>query len=262
MNVQFLWVYPVKSLAGIRVEALDLDDFGPAHDRRWMLVDDNGRFVTQRTHPELAKIKTSLAAGEVGVEIPGYGSFALEPTERRLEAKVWGDQVNTVLGAEEANAAVSAFCQRSLRFVFMPEDSFRQIDPDYVTSRRRVGFADGYPLLIANQASLEELNGRLRDPVEMRRFRPNVVVSGFTAWQEDHWRELSVGTVRLSLAKPCSRCVMTTVDPEVGVKDSDGQPLKTLSGYRRQKEGVIFGMNAIHQSRGCLSVGDPVSVIA
>ncbi|QSP94073.1 MOSC domain-containing protein [Marinobacter salinisoli] len=260
MNVQALWIYPVKSLAGIEVEAFELDEFGPRGDRRWMLVDDAGCFVSQRDHPELARITTALEGREVVVDIPHQGAFRLEAMGESVAVEVWGDSVSAVMGGEPANNAVSKFCNRSLRFVFMPAESFRQIDPDYVSEHRRVGFADGYPLLIANQASLDELNDRLGAPAEIRQFRPNVVVSGAEPWAEDNWRRVSIGTTEFRLVKPCSRCVMTTVDPDAGVKAADGQPLKTLAGYRRKADGVIFGMNAIHLSHGLVRVGDAVSV--
>ena len=142
----------------------------------------------------------------------------------------------------------------------LPDSSFRRVDAGRVDEYRRVGFADGFPFLVTNTASLAELNTRLEVPVEMRRFRPNIVVEGADAWDEDHWQSLSIGNNRLSIVKPCSRCVMTTVDPSTGLKDAAVQPLRTLSRYRRTGEGVIFGQNAIHESPGLIRVGEPVTV--
>lgn len=261
MKVHSLWVYPVKSLAGICVDELELDDFGPAGDRRWMIVDEEGHFVTQRSHPELATIQVSLVEGQVQLGIPGQGSFTLKPTGERITTLVWRDWTSALLGRPDASEALSRFCSSSVRFVYMPDDSFRRVDPERVKERRRVSFADGFPLLVTNLSSLEELNSRLQVPVEMRRFRPNVVVQGAAPWDEDHWRELDLGACRLSLVKPCSRCVMTTVDPDLGVKDPATQPLKTLSGYRRTEDGVIFGMNAVHNSAGRIQVGDSITMI-
>ena len=163
-------------------------------------------------------------------------------------------------GLPEANDALSRFCGKPVCLVFMPDSSFRRVDAGRVDEYRRVGFADGFPFLVTNTASLAELNNRLDAPVEMRRFRPNIVVEGAEAWEEDHWQSLSIGANRLSVVKPCSRCVMTTVDPSTGQKDAALQPLRTLSGYRRTQEGVIFGQNAIHESPGIIRVGDPVTV--
>ena len=128
----------------------------------------------------------------------------------------------------------------------MPDSSFRRVDPERVADNRRVGFADGFPFLLANQASLDELNTRLTQPVSMTRFRPNIVIQGVPAWAEDDWRSLVIGSAGFRVVKPCSRCVLTTVDPETGIKDAGTEPLKTLSTYRKTPDGVIFGQNALH----------------
>ncbi|MBW0146028.1 MOSC domain-containing protein [Marinobacter arenosus] len=260
MKVHSLWVYPVKSLAGIPVDEFALDDFGPVGDRRWMIIDADRQFVTQRNHPELARIGVFRRGDDVEVAIPGQGRYTLCPSGESLRALVWRDWTQAIVGQAEASEALSQFCGKALRFVYMPDDSFRRVDAARVRDLRRVSFADGFPLLITNLASLEELNGRLDKPVEMRRFRPNIVVEGATPWAEDHWRGLRVGECEFDLVKPCSRCVMTTVDPDSGVKDAAVQPLRTLSKYRRTDDGVMFGMNAIHESEGWVRVGDPVKI--
>lgn len=260
MHIHSLWVYPVKSLAGIPVTELQLDDFGPAGDRRWMIVDDEGKFVTQRSRPELARIGVAFKDGEVELDIPEQGRFVLSPTAATVDVLVWHDRAQAQPADASANEALSRFCSQSLRFVFMPDGSFRRVDPERVSERRRVSFADAFPFLVTNLASLEDLNTRLEQPVEMRRFRPNLVVQGAEPWAEDGWRSLQVGERTFALVKACSRCVLTTVDPDTGLKDAGTQPLKTLSGFRRTDEGVIFGMNAIHDSEGRIRVGDPVTL--
>lgn len=142
----------------------------------------------------------------------------------------------------------------------MPEETFRRVDASRVTEYRRVSFADGFPFLITNLASLEELNSRLDSAIDMRRFRPNIVVEGAGAWDEDNWTSARIGETAFTLVKPCSRCVMTTVDPDQGVKSVDLQPLRMLGTYRRTSDGVIFGMNAIHESDGTIRVGDPITL--
>ncbi len=260
MQVHSLWIYPVKSLAGIAVDQFGLDDFGPVDDRRWMIIDEERNFVTQRALPELARIRPAVSDGLVTIDIPGEGLFPLEVTNESLRALVWRDWVKAQVGGVAANEALSRFVGKPLRLVHMPDDSFRRVDAGRVTDMRRVSFADGFPLLVASLSSLHELNSRLESPVEMRRFRPNIVVEGAEPWAEDGWTALQAGNVLLSLVKPCSRCVMTTVDPDTGTKDASVQPLRTLSGYRRTDEGVIFGMNAIHESSGIIRVGDSVTV--
>ncbi len=261
MKVHSLYIYPVKSLAGIQVSSFEMDDFGPEGDRRWMIVDKDRNFVTQRTLPGLAKITTSVSDLGVSILIPGEGSFALKATDDELRVLVWRDWVKAQEGESAASEALSRFCGEDLRFVYMPDSSFRRVDAGRVTEYRRVGFADGFPFLIVNLASLGELNGRLEEPVDMRRFRPNIVVEGLVAWQEDRWSELVVGEQRFSIVKPSSRCVLTAVDPDTGVKDPGLQPLRMLSGYRKTADGVIFGQNAIHESPGVIRVDDSVTVI-
>lgn len=261
MKVHSLHIYPVKSLAGIQVSSFEMDDFGPKGDRRWMIVDADRNFVTQRALPALARVTTSLVDREVSVHVPGEGDFTLQATGQELRTLVWRDWVKALEGEPSANKALSRFCGKELRFVYMPDASFRRVDAERVTEYRRVGFADGFPLLITSLGSLEELNGRLDAPVDMRRFRPNIVVEGSAAWQEDAWRKLKLGNQNFDIVRPSSRCVLTTVDPDTGVKDSGLQPLRTLSSYRRTSDGVIFGQNAIHETPGVIHVDDPVTVI-
>ncbi|MFO7994156.1 MAG: MOSC domain-containing protein [Marinobacter sp.] len=260
MQVHSLYVYPVKSLAGIEVSEFQMDDFGPAGDRRWMIVDTDRQFVTQRSNPELALIGTRLEKGQIVVDIPGEGEFSLVAGPEECRVRVWQDWAKAVYGGGAASEAISRFCGDTFRFVFMPEETFRRVDAGRVSEYRRISFADGFPFLITNLASLEELNSRLKTAVEMRNFRPNIVVEGATAWEEDTWRTLSINNIEFSLVKPCSRCVVTTVDPDRGLKAPDLQPLRELGTYRRTTDGVIFGMNAIHESAGEIRVGNPVTL--
>lgn len=259
MQVHSLYVYPVKSLAGIQVSSFHIDEFGPAGDRRWMIVDAERQFVTQRSNPELARIETRLEAGRVIVAIPGAGEFPLVAGDDECRVRVWQDWAKAIYGGKDASEALSRYCGETFRFVFMPDESFRRVDASRVTEYRRVSFADGFPFLITNLASLDELNSRLGTPVEMRRFRPNIVVEGAAPWDEDRWPAVSIDNITFSLVKPCSRCVVTTVDPDRGVKAPDLQPLRELGSYRRTTDGVIFGMNAVHESNGVVRVGSPVT---
>ncbi|MDX1755620.1 MAG: MOSC domain-containing protein [Marinobacter sp.] len=262
MRVESLYIYPVKSLRGIAVQEMALDDFGPAFDRRWMIVGQDGQFVTQRTHPQLARIGTELASGRVWIEVPGQGRFELAPGQSEKPVRVWRDWVGGRIAQPGPSEAISAFFGESFEFVYMPESTFRRVDADWVTEYRRVGFADGFPFLIVNQASLEDLNSRLECAVDERRFRPNIVVSGREPWAEDNWRSLSIGGRAFSLVKPCSRCVMTTVDPDRGVKAPDAQPLRALGQFRRTVDGVMFGMNALHDGQsGTVRLGDSVEIL-
>lgn len=260
MKVHSLFLYPVKSLAGVEAAQLEFDDFGPVADRRWMIVDESGKFVSQRSMPQLALIGTGLDEGHVVISVPGRGDFTLVAGQESLTVGVWRDQALALNEAGKASAAISEFCGVQLRLVYMPDDSFRRVDETRVPDRRRVSFADGFPLLVTNTRSLDDLNRRLDEPVEMRRFRPNIVIDGERPWEEDHWHSLTLDGQTLQLVKPCSRCVMTTVDPDTGIQSTQREPLRTLAGFRRTSEGVIFGMNGVHLGNQPIRVGDPVSV--
>jgi uncharacterized protein YcbX len=261
MKIHSLFVYPVKSLAGVAVDQFEMDDFGPRGDRRWMIVDDEGIFVTQRRHPELALLEAHLDEQEVEISIPGEGRFPLRPTSTAIRVQVWRDWPEALVGEQDANEALSRFCGMPLRLVYMSDETFRRVDPARVPDDRRVSFADGFPFLITSLGSLDELNSRLETPVDIRRFRPNIVIEGASPWAEDGWQEMMINEQPFRLVKPCSRCVMTTVDPDTGIKDPSVQPLRTLTSYRRTDDGVIFGMNAIHDRPGKLRVGDAVTIV-
>lgn len=260
MQVDSLFIYPVKSLAGIPVSSLRLDARGPAHDRRWMIIDEDGAFVTQRERPELARISTALTDGQVSIGIPGSGSHPLRVSVEQRNARVWRDWVKAFRAEPGPAQLLSDFCGQSLDLVYMPDDCRRTADPHYAGAGQSVSFADGFPFLIANRASLDELNSRLECPVDIRRFRPNIVLTGAQAWAEDHWPGIIVGMVAFNMVKPCSRCLITTVDPDSGLRAGDLQPLRTLGRYRLQPDGVMFGVNAVHQGTGPVKLGDPAIV--
>lgn len=261
LHVAGLYRYPVKSLPGVAVDRLDLDDFGPAGDRRWLIVDAGGQFVTQRTEPRLALVRlTSSEAGAVSLTLPNGSAVNLCPGPEPVRVTVWGDEVEAVKASGSASALLSAWLGRELQFAFMPADKVRPVDPEFVTGRR-IGFADGYPFLIANPASLGALDEWTGQAWDMRRFRPGIVVAGAGRFAEDGWRWLRIGGAVLECVKPCSRCVMTTVDPDTGVLNPEREPLRTLSRYRRTPTGVIFGQNAVHWHGNSIVVGDPVQLL-
>ncbi|MFC4258924.1 MOSC domain-containing protein [Marinobacter lacisalsi] len=261
MNIRALYYYPVKSLAGVATSELRLDRFGPVGDRRWMLVDEEGRFVTQRKYPALARIRPHLRVEGLFLDIPGQGEVEVRVGEVIRQVTIWRDQVDDVLEAfPGASNAVSAFLGSPVTLVHMPDSVTRPVRHEQLQAEHPVSFADGFPFLVTNQASLDDLNRRMPWLAEMRRFRPNVVVEGAGPWEEDHWKTVALGEVPVQLVKPCSRCIMTTVDPDTGERSPDGNPLKVLSGFRRTENGVIFGANGVHLDTGTLRVGDPVTV--
>ncbi|MGP4842551.1 MOSC domain-containing protein [Marinobacter sp. 1Y8] len=266
LTVEQLFYYPVKSLRGIEVDTLDLTDSGPLNDRRWMIVDSDGKFVTQREQPRLAQVSAQLTASGLQLCLPAnppsldQSVVDVDLGSQSIDVTVWRDTVRAIVATPESSDALSRFLGLPVRLVFMPQDVAREADTRYTEPGRRVGFADGFPFLITHQASLAALSERIGGDIEMRRFRPNIVVSGGEAFDEDRWKTLTRDGLTLSLVKPCSRCIMTTVDPWSGIKSDDRQPLRELGAFRRTDAGVIFGMNAVHDGAGPINVGDQFEI--
>jgi uncharacterized protein len=259
--VQNLYLYPIKSLGGISVQEAQVEERGFKYDRRWMLVDQSGGFLTQRQHPQLALLQVALSESELSViskvDPSREISFDLEMNSgKEMQVSVWGDVVTALQVAPAVSAWFSDFLGMNVDLVRMPDSSHRKLDPRYAVQEESVSFADGMPYVIIGQASLDELNGRLADPVGMDRFRPNLVFSGGEAFTEDQFKQLQIGEVEFQVVKPCARCVMITVDQERGTKGKE--PLATLATYRSQGSKVYFGQNAVALSQGIVRVGDPI----
>lgn len=264
-RVSALWQYPLKSATGMSMAALSIAPSGPPHDRRWMLIDDEGRFLTGRTLPALVGLRAQATSRGLRLSMLGQGEVALDlpaADAERVEATVWKDTVRAQHVDRAADAWLSRALGRSVRLVYIDDAALRTVDSAYARPGDRVGFADGYPLLALSEAALDALNARLttggRASVSMLRFRPNVVVAGCGAHAEDGWRRVRIGDVEFEAAKPCTRCVFTTVDPDTGERDADGEPLRTLTTYRRTPAGVTFGMNLIPRGVGTIRIGDAV----
>ena len=265
MQVTELNIYPVKSTRRIALSESEVLPRGLPWDRRWMLVDASGKFITGRQHPGLATVQTQIGDNLLHIHAAGHDSLSLPlvPRERRVvEVTVWKDSVDALLAGSEADAWFSGFLGLDCRLVQMTDDIYRGVNPDYGRAGDQVSFADGFPLLLISEASLTDLNSRLDQPVEMRRFRPNLVIDGERPYAEDDWRRIRVGEVEFEGVKNCSRCVFTTIDPDTGEKSPDMEPLRTLSSYRRRPEGgVYFGQNLIPRGAGVIRVGDSVTVL-
>lgn len=251
-------VYPVKSLGGYSVHEATLTDRGLAHDRRWMLVGPEGNFLTQREHAAMACLHTSSA--EVGFRVTDTRDGAMldlpwaVPSGEDRMCGIWSDRVRTVRGEPAWNAWFTERLGAPVELVYMPDGTKRRTDGRY--AKGLTSLSDGFPYLIVSQASLDDLNERLEDPVPMDRFRPNLVVSGGSAYQEDEWTEIRVGDASFQLVKPCGRCIIVTTDQQSGGRTKE--PLRTLATYRRRGSKVIFGMNAMGPMNGIVRVGDLV----
>ncbi len=261
-----LYRYPIKSSAAESLERVALDALGVVGDRRWMAVDtETGRFFTQRLLPQLGRIQARWAAPEVlRLNAPGMSELSLEVPASGA-CKVSRQTVTPRRLASAAGDAaadwMTRFLGRPTRLVHIPEARARQVDTGYAEPGQKVHFADGFPLLLIGQASLDDLSQRVGRPLEMLRFRPNLVVEGSAAFAEDGWKRIRIGSVEFVVAKPCSRCILTTLDPATGERNEDREPLTTLKTYREKDGAVLFGQNLIALGQGSLEVGMPVEIL-
>lgn len=269
LKLSEIWVYPVKSFGGISLQDAQVTDRGLELDRRWLLVDDDGRFLSQREYPELALFRPEIAGDNLRIthkeslktiDIPLRPVFAKERTA--INVTVWDDTMHSFEVSKESSAWFTKLLGFSVRLVYMPDDSERKLDPKYAISGNEINsFSDAYPFLIIGQSSLDDLNGRLKEKVSVNRFRPNFVFTDGEAFEEDFWREFKIGNLLFVGVKPCDRCVMTTVDQEKGII-AGKDPLKTLAKYRNFGNKVLFGQNVIGLELGVVSVGDEIKVLS
>jgi uncharacterized protein YcbX len=261
VTLSALAIHPVKSCAALPLDVAQVEPRGLAGDRRWMVVDPDGRFLTGRQLPRLVLLVARPRRDGIALSAPGMAPLIV-PAPRadgpRRSVGVWKDTVDAVGAAPEADAWLSRFLDRPVHLVAMDPPARRAVDPRYARVGDEVSFADGYPMLLIGQSSLDALNARLAQPVPMARFRPNLVVAGAAPHAEDGWRRIRIGGVEFELVKDCTRCVFTTVDPARGEFDPAGEPLRTLVGYRRGPAGATFGRNLIARGTGTLRVGDAV----
>ena len=267
MQISAIAIYPVKSLGAIALPSVEVGVRGMAGDRRWMIVDAGGRFVTRRECPALARIGIRPGDAEDFCLTGPEGMTARLPFVPAGglpgEVRVWRDAVPASLYDNDASRLISQVAGRALRLAYMPEDARRPVDPRYGRSGDVVSFADGYPILLTSEASLEALNAALEQPIAMDRFRAGLVVSGtgLAPWAEARWRRIAVGEVLLDLVKPCSRCVVITQDHRTGEQTDGIAPLKALRMLGRfDGSGVLFGENAIPRRTGRIAVGDRLVV--
>lgn len=271
-QLQSIHVHPVKAFRGTEPREAGVEPWGLAGDRRWALIDDGGKVVTQRQQPRIALAAAELLPGG-GVRLSAPGLEPLEvPVPRpfgTVPVEIFRDKVEAV-PAEDA--AVHAWCSSYLgadvRLVHMDDPATRRpVDPEYALAGETVSFADGYPLLLATTASLDALNSLIAQgehadegPLPMNRFRPNVVVSGTEAWAEDDWSQVVIGEVAFRVAKTCGRCVVTTTDQNSAERGRE--PLHTLGRHRRLSGKLVFGQNLVPEARGTIRVGDPVEILS
>lgn len=256
--VSQLYIYPIKSMGGIALDTARVTDRGLEYDRRWILVNDHNIQLTQRELPGMALLEPTITNnGLLITHRPTQTQLTIPfqpPTYKFTEVICWDDTVLAQFVDPRADAWFSDILKISCRLVYMPEETKRQTDLKYTEKGHITSFADGYPFLLIGEASLDELNSRLDTPLPMNRFRPNIVFTGGTPFQEDHLHSFTIRNIRFSGVKPCARCVITTINQ--GTAQQGKEPLHTLAKYRARDKKIFFGQNLIHQGLGQISVGD------
>lgn len=266
VTVSALNIYPVKGLKAIALEESRVTERGLEHDRRFMVVDRAGEFLSQRALPKMATVWTEIERGELILSAPDLDPVALPlepPGGEAVRVRVWRSMCDALAPSPRADAWLSGYLGIECRVVYMPETTRRESNPEYAPGKI-VSFADGYACLAISQASLADLNARLvakgHRALPMNRFRPSVVLEGATPYAEDAWKEVAIGSAAFGAAKPCGRCEVTMTDQSTGEVQGP-EPLATLTTYREHPEfGIMFGMNWFVARTGAIRVGDAVEV--
>ncbi|OUM08183.1 MOSC domain-containing protein [Pseudomonas syringae] len=267
LRLSSLYRYPLKSCKSESLQRASFDALGLAGDRRWMLVDEsNGRFFTQRALPQMSQLSVLWnASGGVTLSAPGFVpldvAVPLDVEASLRGVTVWRDSLQVPDAGDAAAEWVSRLIGKPTRMVYMPVERARRMPGGYGRDDGQVNFADGFPLLLIGQGSLDDLSVRLGRPMEMQRFRPNLVIEGAEAFAEDRWKRIRIGDIEFRLLKPCARCILTTIDPATGERSPDREPFATLKTYRQVEGDVLFGQNMVNEGAGELHVGMSVEVL-
>lgn len=255
--VSEIWIYPVKSLGGIRLDASNVLPKGLEHDRRWMLIDENNTCMTQREYPAMALFKLQWQEGKFLIHYSGeFMELPFINAGDNMQAVIWDDTVEVVEVNNQLSNWIADLLKTKCRLVAFPEKNVRPVEIQYALKNEQVSLADAYPLLIIGQSSLDDLNKRLKDPLPMNRFRPNIVFTGGDAFEEDGWKNFRIGKTRFAGIKPCARCVLTTVDQHTGEKGKE--PLVTLATYRKRGNNIYFGQNLLPLDGHEIKMGDEI----
>jgi uncharacterized protein YcbX len=261
-----LFIYPIKSLGGIAVNEAEVTSRGLKYDRRYMLVDNNNTFITQRDFSAMALLRTAIESNKLVVyhinDLFNKLFLPLNPSspDAFTVVRIWDDSCEAQYVSEEADKWFSNKLNFQCRLVYMPESTKRNVDPQFAINNDITSFSDGYPLLLVGQASLDDLNSRLGEPVPINRFRPNIVMRGGFPFQEDKMEQFSINGIMFYGVKPCSRCVVTATNQETAIKDKE--PLRTLARYRLYNNKPLFGQNVLCNGAGVIKTGDEIIIMA
>lgn len=259
-----IYIYPVKSLSGISLNSAIVEPEGLQFDRRWMVVDKNNVFLTQRTNPGMALITTKIMGDGLKLfhkrkSLPKLFIPFTKHSQETAAVKIFNDEVQANFISDETDQWLSNAIGTKCRLVALSDNNKRYVNKKYAHNNETVSFADGFPFLIISQSSLDLLNSKLKEKISMNRFRPNFVFSGSCSHDEDKWVKIKIGEIIFDVVKPCARCVVTTVNQSNAVKSKE--PLLTLSKYRRQGNKILFGQNLIAKNLGTVNVGDNLEIL-
>ncbi|ODS56708.1 MAG: molybdenum cofactor sulfurase [Agrobacterium sp. SCN 61-19] len=270
MQVTGLSIYPFKSGRGIALPQARIDAMGLSGDRRMMLVDADGQFITQREMPDLARLTALPAAAYLTLRLNDGREMMVAPPQpdNRMDVTIWRSTVSAAMAHDSVNAKLSDWFGRPVKLAFIDGESQREASPEWAGDGTPMGFADGYQILVTTSGSLRALNEDMErhgeGSVGMDRFRPNIVVDCDEPWAEDAWTGLEIGGIRFDFVKPCPRCIMTTQDQQTGSRDG-ANPMPAMGRIRmsadRRVPGVLFGWNAVPRGEGLVRVGDAVTVL-
>ncbi|MGE8103406.1 MOSC domain-containing protein [Allorhizobium sp. NPDC080224] len=270
MQVTGLSIYPFKSGRGIALPQARIDAMGLSDDRRMMLVDPDGQFITQREMPDLARLTALPAASYLTLRLDDGREMMVAPPQpdNRMDVNIWRSTVSAAMAHDSVNAKLSDWFGRPVKLAFIDGESRREASAEWAGDGTPMGFADGYQILVTTSGSLRALNEDMErhgeGSVGMDRFRPNIVVDCDEPWAEDTWTGLEIGGIRFDFVKPCPRCIMTTQDQQTGSREG-ANPMPAMGRIRmsadRRVPGVLFGWNAVPRGEGLVRVGDAVTVL-
>jgi uncharacterized protein YcbX len=263
LQITELYIYPIKSLGGIKLDSAIVTDRGLKYDRRWMLIDDNNRFISQREFAEMSLLKTSITDKFLVVTNTYNNTLInidLTPEKKDvITVGLWDDSCIAQPVSNEADAWFSEALNTNVRLVYMPDDSQRFIEADYAVDHEITSFSDAFPFLLIGQSSLNDLNRRLDSPLPINRFRPNIVFTGGKPYFEDIMDKFIVNGIAFNGVKLCARCNIITINQDNAA--SSKEPTKTLATYRAKNKKIYFGQNLTHAGTGTIAVGDELKLI-
>ena len=255
-EVKELYIYPIKSLAGIRVESAKSEEMGFENDRRWMLIDEENQFITQRKNPILSQFYPKIIEDTIEISFQDLKHEFLinETVDEPIFSKVWDDKSRVFEVNKETSKWFSKILGLECKLVKIANNGDRKHNSSKLNITLNVSLADGYPYLLIGSKSLDFLNEKLEEKITIARFRPNIVISTEIPHEEDSFENFQIGNVKFKNAKPCGRCIMVNNDPKSGIVKKE--PLNTLSSYRKVDNSVLFGTNVMCLNEGTIAVGD------